>query len=60
MSDALAPLLKEADATAGTSGQEAEIDQLVHALYGLTAEEIAVVEGNSREFLQGRNSLTYR
>ena len=35
---------KSADAAADTSTQEAEIDALVYRLYGLTAEEIAVVE----------------
>ena len=33
---------------ADTSDHEAEIDQLVYALYGLTKEEIAVVEGPDR------------
>jgi len=46
----LAPLVtqilaaKKADPSADTSALEAEIDQLVYALYGLTAEEIALVE----------------
>ena len=35
---------KEADPSADTSGQEAEIDRLVYGLYGLTAEEIDAVE----------------
>ncbi len=35
---------KAADPTADTSEQEAEIDQQVYTLYGLTAEEIAAVE----------------
>ena len=33
-------------ATADTSALEAEIDRLVYALYGLTDDEIAIVEGN--------------
>ena len=37
--------LKKANATADTRTLEAEIDALVYALYGLSAEEIAVVEG---------------
>jgi len=35
---------KSLDPTADTTALEAEIDQLVYALYGLTAEEIALVE----------------
>lgn len=35
---------KAADPKADTTKQEAEIDKLVYALYGLTAEEIAAVE----------------
>jgi len=35
---------KKADPSADTRALEAEIDQLVYALYGLTAEEIALVE----------------
>jgi adenine-specific DNA-methyltransferase len=31
---------------ANTSALEREIDQLVYKLYGLTEEEIAIVEGN--------------
>ena len=38
--------LKKSDPTADTSALEAEIDKLVYALYGLTAEEIAIVEGD--------------
>ena len=38
---------KEADPSVDTSEFEAEIDQLVYNLYGLTDEEIAVVEGRS-------------
>ena len=37
--------LKKADAAADTRALEAEIDALVYALYGLSAEEVAVVEG---------------
>lgn len=36
---------KEVDYDADTSDLEAEIDQLVYELYGLTDEEIAAVEG---------------
>jgi len=37
--------LKKQDPTADTSALEAEIDRMVYELYGLTEEEIAVVEG---------------
>lgn len=40
---------KKIDADADTSLLEAEIDQLVYKLYGLTEEEIAVVEGRGAE-----------
>jgi len=36
---------KRADPSADVSAWEREIDALVYQLYGLTAEEIAVVEG---------------
>ena len=36
---------KKADSTADTSKFEAEIDRLVYALYGLTEDEIKIVEG---------------
>ena len=36
---------KKADNTADTSAMEAEIDRLVYSLYGLTEEEIKIVEG---------------
>ena len=36
---------KRADNTADTSAMEAEIDRLVYSLYGLTEEEIKIVEG---------------
>jgi len=38
---------KKKDPSADTSKQEAEIDKLVYELYGLTDEEIAIVEGTS-------------
>ena len=38
---------KAANPSADTSALEAEIDRLVYQLYGLTSEEIAVVEGSS-------------
>ena len=36
---------KQAEAAADTSVLEREIDERVYRLYGLTAEEIGVVEG---------------
>ena len=36
--------IKKQDPTADTSLLEAEIDQMVYELYGLTEEEIAIVE----------------
>ena len=36
---------KDADPSADTSAQEAQIDRLIYAIYGLTAEEIALLEG---------------
>jgi hypothetical protein len=42
----LAP--KQRDATADVSALEREIDQLVYALYGLTPEEIQIVEGAAK------------
>ena len=39
---------KQRDAGADVSGLEGEIDQLVYALYGLTAEEIKIVEGAAK------------
>ena len=36
---------KRTDPTADTADLEAEIDQLVYRLYGLTDEEIAIVKG---------------
>jgi hypothetical protein len=38
---------KTRDASADVSAWEREIDQLVYALYGLTPEEIQIVEGAS-------------
>jgi hypothetical protein len=38
---------KQRDAAAGVSALEREIDQLVYALYGLTAAEIKLVESAS-------------
>jgi len=40
---------KKADPLADTSALESEIDQLVYQLYGLTDEEIAVVEASSKK-----------
>ena len=39
---------KQRDALADVSALEREIDELVYALYGLTPEEIAVVEESTR------------
>jgi hypothetical protein len=39
--------LKAADQSADTSALEREIDQQVYALYGLTPEEIGIVEGTA-------------
>ena len=38
---------KQADPTSDTSALERDIDQQVYALYGLTPEEIAIVEGTT-------------
>ena len=40
---------KKADPSADTSALEAEIDQMVYQLYGLTQEEIAIVEGSGQK-----------
>ena len=49
---------KEKDSNADTSAFEAEIDQLVYQLYGLTGEEIAIVEGRNetKQEPQGENA----
>ena len=39
---------KKINPAAGTSALEREIDQHVYALYGLTPEEIAIVEGTAK------------
>ena len=39
---------KQMDADADVSALEREIDQLVYALYGLTPEEIEIVEGAAK------------
>ncbi|MDE3098208.1 MAG: hypothetical protein KGJ88_01920 [Verrucomicrobiota bacterium] len=39
---------KAKDAGADASGLEREIDELVYALYGLTPEEIKIVEGGAK------------
>jgi hypothetical protein len=39
---------KQHDPEADTSGLEREIDRLVYALYGLTSEEIQIVEGAAK------------
>ncbi|MEI6091225.1 MAG: hypothetical protein WCR42_12290 [bacterium] len=37
--------LKQSDPTADTSDLEQQVDKLVYELYGLTDEEIKIVEG---------------
>jgi adenine-specific DNA-methyltransferase len=39
---------KQRDGQADTSSLEREIDELVYALYGLTPEEIKLVEGTTK------------
>jgi hypothetical protein len=39
---------KQRDAKADVSALEQEVDQLVYALYGLTPEEIQIVEGAAK------------
>ena len=39
---------KSTQPSADTSALEREIDQQVYALYGLTPEEIAIVEGTAK------------
>ena len=51
---------KKADPAANTSALEAEIDQLVYKLYGLTDEEIAVVEGRGEINVKSEESRTIR
>ena len=41
---------KASDPGADTRELEREIDQLVYALYGLTEEEIGIVEGEAGKF----------
>ena len=40
---------KKADPEADVSDLEAEIDQLVYSLYGLTRDEIAIIEESQQE-----------
>jgi hypothetical protein len=40
--------LRRIDASADTSASEREIGELVYALYGLTPEEIKLVEGAAK------------
>lgn len=51
---------KKADPAADTSALEAEIDQLVYKLYGLTDEEIAVVEGRGESNVKSEETRTVR
>ena len=39
---------KQRDAGADTSALERDIDELVYALYGLTPDEIKLVEGGAK------------
>ena len=50
MSNTLSSILaaKQRDAAADVSALEREIDELVYALYGLTPEEIQIVEGAAK------------
>ncbi|MEK7674654.1 MAG: hypothetical protein AAB676_02305 [Verrucomicrobiota bacterium] len=41
-------IAQQRDASADTSALERELDELVYALYGLTPEEIQIVEEASR------------
>ena len=45
--DSLCLPKKKKDSNAGTSALESEIDRLVYKLYGLTDDEIAIVEGKN-------------
>lgn len=51
MTRVVGPILtaKQRDAEANVSAWEREIDQLVYALYGLTPEEIQIVEGGAKK-----------
>jgi len=40
-------MIKSVEPQADTSALEGEIDQLVYQLYGLTEDEIGIVEGKS-------------
>jgi hypothetical protein len=40
-------MMQQPNPAADTSAMEREIDQQVYALYGLTPEEIAIVEGSA-------------
>ena len=51
---------KKVAPAADTSALEAEIDQLVYKLYGLTDEEIAVVEGREESNVKSEESRTVR
>lgn len=48
---------KKKNPSADTSKQEAEIDKLVYELYGLTPEEIAIVEGDCHASNEARNDV---
>ena len=42
---------KKKDTNADTSALEHQIDKMVYELYGLTPEEIAIVEGKMRDII---------
>ena len=43
--------LDRGEGNADTSALKRQIDEMVYKLYGLTPEEIAIVEGRSNQFL---------
>ena len=53
-------VLKCKSSNKDSSALESEIDQLVYKLYGLTDEEIAVVEGRGESNLKSEESRTVR
>ena len=51
---------KKKDSNADTSALESEIDQLVYKLYGLTDDEIAIVEGRDKAAQEPQGDSTRR
>ena len=51
---------KKRDPDADTSSLEAEIDQLVYKLYGLTEDEIAIVEGRNETKQEPQGEIARR